>query len=79
MTGYNGNIKATKSDKDALEWQFSQVFGERMPGEEIQEGEAPCTSVYCVFIGVIRYLARRTAPRLCFQRRPWREWSSFIV
>lgn len=57
MTGYNGNIKATKSDKDALEWQFSQVFGERMPGEEIQEGEAPCTSVYCVFIGVIRYLA----------------------
>jgi hypothetical protein len=67
MTGYNGNLKNTKSGKDALEWQFSQVFGERMPGEEIQEGEARCTSLYGVSIG-IRYLARRTAPRLYFQR-----------
>jgi hypothetical protein len=40
MAGYNGKLKNTKAGKDALEWQFSQVFGERMPGEEIQEGEA---------------------------------------
>ena len=24
---------------EPLEWHFSQVFGERSPGEEVQEGE----------------------------------------
>lgn len=26
---------------EPLEWHFSQVFGERAPGEEVQEGERP--------------------------------------
>lgn len=39
MAGSSGNLKNAKGGKDTLEWQFSQVFGERMPGEEIQEGK----------------------------------------
>lgn len=29
----------TSAAAEPLEWHFSQVFGERSPGEEVQEGE----------------------------------------
>ena len=31
-------IAAANAGSDPLEWQFLQCFGERTPGEEIQEG-----------------------------------------
>jgi len=31
---------AANGGSDPLEWQFLQCFGERTPGEEIQEGPA---------------------------------------
>lgn len=39
----------------ALEWKFSQVFGERAAGEEVQEG-----ALYIIFflIGVLLLLLR---------------------
>ena len=36
--GATGGTVATSSS-DPLEWQFLQCFGERTPGEEIQEGQ----------------------------------------
>ena len=36
--GASGGTVATGSS-DPLEWQFLQCFGERTPGEEIQEGQ----------------------------------------
>ena len=38
--GATGGTIATSSS-DPLEWQFLQCFGERTPGEEIQEGQQP--------------------------------------
>lgn len=31
-------MEASPSGGEPLEWQFLQCFGERTPGEEIQEG-----------------------------------------
>lgn len=36
---------ATSGPPPSLEWRFSQVFGERTAGEEVQEGN------YCLFGG----------------------------
>lgn len=35
-----GSVSASTapSGADGLDWKFSQVFGERTPGEEVQEG-----------------------------------------
>lgn len=35
-----------------LEWKFSQVFGERIAGEDIQDGE-PSTSLFFFFFCVL--------------------------
>ena len=32
-------VSTAASGSDPLEWQFLQCFGERTPGEEIQEGQ----------------------------------------
>jgi len=35
-----GGVLAEQPDKpETHEWHFSQVFGERAPGEEVQDGE----------------------------------------
>lgn len=40
MTGGDGDVKAAAaSPPPPLEWKFSQVFGERTAGEEVQEGK----------------------------------------
>lgn len=33
------NIEGPTPSGEPLEWQFSQVFGERAPNEDIQEGK----------------------------------------
>ena len=33
-----GEVKGVESPAEPLEWRFSQVFGERSAGEEVQEG-----------------------------------------
>lgn len=41
-----------------LEWKFSQVFGERTAGEEVQEGNKHCFAyfgsvlIFCVIVDV---------------------------
>ena len=37
---------AANAGSDPLEWQFLQCFGERTPGEEIQEGQL-CQLLLC--------------------------------
>ena len=32
---------ASSHGANGLDWKFSQVFGERTPGEEVQEGAEP--------------------------------------
>lgn len=33
-----GEVKEVEAPAEPLEWRFSQVFGERTAGEEVQEG-----------------------------------------
>lgn len=35
----NMNIEEPTPSGEPLDWQFSQVFGERAPNEDIQDGE----------------------------------------
>lgn len=35
---------AMQGAAEPLEWHFSQVFGERSPGEEVQEGGLSCAT-----------------------------------
>jgi len=37
--GGAGDVSAVGPPPPPLEWKFSQVFGERAAGEEVQEGE----------------------------------------
>lgn len=40
MTGGGDDVTAAPASSPApLEWKFSQVFGERTAGEEVQEGK----------------------------------------
>ena len=40
MTGGDGDVKAAPAGPPPpLDWKFSQVFGERTAGEEVQEGK----------------------------------------
>ena len=34
-----GTMAAASEPLGQLDWNFSQVFGERTPGEEVQDGE----------------------------------------
>lgn len=42
-----------------LEWHFSQVFGERTPGEEVQDGERDFREPRCAGQAVTLTVARR--------------------
>ena len=44
--GATGGAVAT-GGSDPLEWQFLQCFGERTPGEEIQEGQPSHLDYLC--------------------------------
>lgn len=39
MNNSRGGAVQAANTGEILEWQFSQVFGERVPGEAVQEGE----------------------------------------
>lgn len=39
MNGGAGEATSTAVATEPLEWKFSQVFGERAAGEEVQEGK----------------------------------------
>lgn len=47
MNGGDEVVAAPAGPPHPLEWKFSQVFGERTAGEEVQEGNCP-TSYSCV-------------------------------
>lgn len=54
--GDGGGVKAAPDGQPApLEWKFSQVFGERTAGEEVQEGK---TSLICIYMYLIMLLDR---------------------
>lgn len=42
MSEGSAGTTTASGGSDPLEWQFLQCFGERTPGEEIQEGQACC-------------------------------------
>jgi hypothetical protein len=48
-----GSQGAAAEPLGKLDWNFSQVFGERTPGEEVQDGKGPllsqvaCTVLFC--------------------------------
>lgn len=42
MNGGDEVVAAPAGPLQPLEWKFSQVFGERTAGEEVQEGNCSC-------------------------------------
>lgn len=53
-----GDVTAPAGTPAHLEWKFSQVFGERTAGEEVQEGNKYCfayygsTLIFCVIVSI---------------------------
>lgn len=50
MNGGDEGVVAPEEPLQPLEWKFSQVFGERAAGEEVQEGNCLFTCCVVVFL-----------------------------
>ena len=47
MISGGGGVPSAGTIPKAAEWKFSQVFGERMAGEEVQDGKKWCMLSMC--------------------------------
>lgn len=65
MDGGDEAVVAPEGPQQPLEWKFSQVFGERAVGEEVQEGN--CSHVVLCFVEGTMLLD----PLYCFGIRVW--------
>lgn len=50
MSGGDEVVVAPEEPVQPLEWKFSQVFGERAAGEEVQEGNCLFHMLQCAFL-----------------------------
>lgn len=73
MNGGDGGEVATAppaGPPPPLEWKFSQVFGERTAGEEVQEGKA---NIFKFFYFISQFLTRwiHSCFTYCISIRVW--------
>jgi hypothetical protein len=54
---------------EPLDWQFLQCFGERTPGEEIQEGDCEMVPRFPTLIAADATVRMLTVPCMALQRQ----------